>query len=134
MNRSLLEKVQYLLSTASLDKTFWVETLVYASHLMNCLLSTTIGGKTTLNIWSGGVAQDYSLLRVFECPTYFSVKDDKLNTSKEVCVFERQKKLEKLQVMTLWKQEDRVEHVCHIWWGFIVETCQLSAGAEKDNQ
>ena len=50
MNRSLSKKVQCLLSNASLDKTFWTEALVYASHLMNCLSSTTIGGKTLLDI------------------------------------------------------------------------------------
>ena len=50
MNRSLLEKVRYLLSNASLDKSFWAEALVYVIHLMNCLWSTTIGGKISLNI------------------------------------------------------------------------------------
>jgi len=30
-NRSFLEKVQYLLSNAQLDKSFWAETLEYAS-------------------------------------------------------------------------------------------------------
>ena len=44
---------------------------------MNRLSSTTIGGKTPLDIWSGGAAQDYSLLHVFGCLTYFIVKDDK---------------------------------------------------------
>jgi len=53
MNRFLLEKVGYLLSDELLDKSFWVEALVYASHLMKCLSSTTIGGKTPLDIWSG---------------------------------------------------------------------------------
>jgi len=50
MNYSLLEKVRNWLSNALLDKLFWDEGLVYASHLMNGLLSTTIGGKTTLGI------------------------------------------------------------------------------------
>jgi len=46
---------------------------------MNRLSSTAIGGKTLLNIWSGGATQDYDLMRVFGCPAYFTVKDDKLN-------------------------------------------------------
>ena len=79
MNRSLLQKVQYLLFNESLDKTFWAKTLVYASHLINCLSSTAIGGNTLLDIWSGGAVQDYSLLRIFESPAYFSAKDDKIN-------------------------------------------------------
>ena len=37
VNRALLEEVQYLLSNASLDKSFWDKTIVYASHLLNRL-------------------------------------------------------------------------------------------------
>ena len=50
MNYFLLEKLQYLLSNAQLDKLFWVEALEYTSHLMNKLQSTVIGGKTPLDI------------------------------------------------------------------------------------
>ena len=35
INRSLLEKVRWLLSNAGLDKSFWAEAIVYASHLIN---------------------------------------------------------------------------------------------------
>jgi len=87
MNCSLLERVRFLLSNASLDKSFWAEASVYASHLMNYLSSTAIGGKTPLDIWSGGVAQNYDLLCVFECQAYFSVKDDKLNPRIKKFVF-----------------------------------------------
>ena len=52
-NRVLLDKIWYLLSNASLDKSFWAEILVYASHFMNRLSSTTIRGKTLLDIWLG---------------------------------------------------------------------------------
>jgi len=69
MNRSLLKKVRCLLSNAQLDKSFWTEALEYASHFMNILSSTAIGGKTPLDIWSGETVQDYSLLRVFGCTT-----------------------------------------------------------------
>jgi len=62
INRSLLEKVRCLLSNVRLDKSFWSETIVYASHLINGLSSTAIGGKTLVNIWSGEAAQDYDLL------------------------------------------------------------------------
>ena len=43
-----MEKVQWLLSNAGLDKSFWAEVIVYASHLLNG--STAIGGKTSLEI------------------------------------------------------------------------------------
>ena len=78
-----------MLSNASLDKSFWAEALVYASHLMNLLSSTVIGGKTPLDIWSSGAAQEYGLLRVFGCPAYISVKDDKLNSQqRSLCFWE----------------------------------------------
>ena len=76
INRSLLEKVQCLLSNARLDKSFWAKAIVYASHLING--STTIGGKTSFKIWFGKSAQDHGLLREFRSPTYFSAKDDKV--------------------------------------------------------
>jgi len=81
------EKVQYLLSNARLDKSFWAEALVYTSHLMNCLSSTAVRGKTPLDIWSGGAARDYDFLRVFESPTYFSVKNGKINSRVKKFVF-----------------------------------------------
>ena len=50
VNRALLEKVRYLLSNASLDTSFWAEAIVYASHLLNRLPKTAIGGKISLEI------------------------------------------------------------------------------------
>ena len=79
MNHSFLEKVRCFLSNALLGKSFWAETLEYASHLMNRLSSTAIGGKTPLDICSGRVAQNYDLLRVFEISAYFTPKDSKVN-------------------------------------------------------
>ena len=112
MNRSLLEKVWCLLSNAQSNKLFWAEDLEYVSHLMNMLLSTTIEDKTPLDIWSGGAAQDYSLLQVFGYPAYFSVKYDKLNPRAKKCFLES-KKFKRLQAVKLRKQEDRVEQICH---------------------
>ena len=48
VNRSLLEKVRWLLPNAGLDKSIWAEAIVYASHLIN--RSTVIGDKTPLEI------------------------------------------------------------------------------------
>jgi len=62
INCFLLEKVRCALSNARLDKSFWAEAIVYASHLINGLSSTAIGGKTLLDMWSGGAAQDYDVL------------------------------------------------------------------------
>ena len=58
--RSLLEEVRRLLSNAGLDKSFWAEATVYASHLMNKL--TAIGGKAPLKILSEKAAQDHDVM------------------------------------------------------------------------
>ena len=86
MNCSLLEKVWCLLSNTQLDKLFKAEALEFVSHLLYRLSSTAIGAKTLLDIWSDGAAQDYGLLKIFGCPAYFDVKDDKLNSrAKNLC-------------------------------------------------
>jgi len=65
-----------------------------------------VGDKTPLDICSGGVAQDYDLLRVFGCLAYFSVKDDKLNLREKKFVFLGVLKNLKGYNLRLWKQED----------------------------
>ena len=77
VNRFLLEKVQWLLSNAQLDKSFWAEAIVYASQLLN--RSTAIEDKAPIEIWSEKAAQDHGLLWEFESPTYFSAKDCMVN-------------------------------------------------------
>ena len=47
---------------------------MYANHLINGLSSTTIGGKTLLDVWPGKAAQDHDLLREFGNLAYFSAK------------------------------------------------------------
>jgi len=63
---------------------------------MNCLSSTAIGGKTPLDIWSGGVAQDYGLLWVFESLAYFRTKDGKVNPRAKKFMFLSVKKNNKM--------------------------------------
>ena len=60
---------------------------MYAIHLINCLSSTAIRGKISLEVWSGKAAQDHDLLREFESPTYFSAKDGKVNLQVKKFVF-----------------------------------------------
>ena len=75
-----------MLSNADISKSFWAEALAYACHLINRLLSSAIGGKTPLEVWSEKVAQDYYLLRVFGCLAHYHVKEDKLDPrARKVC-------------------------------------------------
>ena len=55
MNKNLMEKVHCMLPNAGLSKSFWVEALAYACHLVNRLSSSVIGGKTLLKVWLGKV-------------------------------------------------------------------------------
>ena len=87
LNRAFLEKIQYLLSNALLNKLFWAEAIMFASHLLNRLPTTVIGGKTPLEIWSGGAAREHDSLRVFDCPTYVDVKKDMLDSKVNKLVF-----------------------------------------------
>jgi len=50
MNRTLLEKVRCMLSNTGKSKSFWAEALAYAFHFFNRLPSSTIGGKTSLEV------------------------------------------------------------------------------------
>ena len=73
------------MSNARLDKLFWAEAIVYASHLIN--RSTAIGDKTLLKIWSEKAAQDHGLLREFRSLAYFSAKNGMVNRRAKKFVF-----------------------------------------------
>ena len=81
-----------MLSNAELPKNFCIEPLAYACSLVNKLHSSAIGGKTSLEVWSGKAAQDYDSLRVFGCPAYYHVKEDKLEPRAKKGVFVRFKR------------------------------------------
>jgi len=61
--------------------------LAYACYLVNELPSSAIGGKTPLKVWLGRVGQDYDSLRVFGCPTYYHITEEKLGLRARKGVF-----------------------------------------------
>ena len=75
MNRTLLEKVRCMLSNAGLGKQFYSEAVTYTHHVVNRLPSSTIGGKTPVEVWSRKPTTDYNSLHVFGSTTYYHVKD-----------------------------------------------------------
>jgi len=103
INCSLLEKVRWLFSNPRLDKSFWAEAIMYASHLIN--RSTAIRGKTPLKISSEKAAQDHGLLREFRSPTYFSAKDGKMNPRAKKFVFLGVKR--NMKDYRLWDPENK---------------------------
>ncbi|BBG93135.1 hypothetical protein Prudu_001055 [Prunus dulcis] len=87
MNCTLLEKVQCMLFNASLGKAFWAEAVTYASHLINRLHVAVKEGKTPMDIWSGKPGTDYKYLHIFGCPTYFHVRESKLDPRAKTTLF-----------------------------------------------
>ena len=79
MNMILLEKVQCMLSSVGISKSFWAEALTYACYLINKLLSSAIGSKTPMKAWSERVSQDYDSLWIFGCPAYYYDKEDRFD-------------------------------------------------------
>ena len=98
-----------MLSNVSLDKKFWAEVVSYASHLINWLPSTAIGGKTPMKMWSEKHAQDFDSLRMFGCPAYYYVKDGKLDPRARKAIFVGFKA--GVKDFKLWDLEDK-KFVC----------------------
>ena len=67
-NRTLLEKIRYLLSNIGMNKSFWAEAMTYASHLINRLSSSAIGGKTPMEMWRA------KLLQIITCSMCLDVR------------------------------------------------------------
>ena len=86
MNRTLLETARCMLSNAGLSKKFWAEAINMACYLINRSLSNVIDLKTPIEVWSGTPA-DYLNLRIFWCPTYAHIDDDKLEQRALKCMF-----------------------------------------------
>ena len=96
-------------------------------------ISTAIGGKAPLGIWSGKAAQDQCLLREFGSPAYFSAKNGKVNPRAKRFVYLGVKG----NSYRLWDPEDKkivMSRKCHFWRDFIVEVHRLSAGGEDEDQ
>ena len=56
-------------------------------------------------MWSGGAAQEYDVLRVFESLAYFSAKDDKINLRVKKFVFFGVKR--NMKGYKLWDPENK---------------------------
>ncbi|GJS41667.1 retrovirus-related pol polyprotein from transposon TNT 1-94 [Tanacetum coccineum] len=86
MNRTIIEKVQCMLSHANLDKDFWVEAATTAAYLINRSPHRSLDGNIPEILWSGN-SVDYSNLRVFGCPVYVHVNEGKLVPRAVKCIF-----------------------------------------------
>ncbi|GJZ92742.1 retrovirus-related pol polyprotein from transposon TNT 1-94 [Tanacetum coccineum] len=75
MNKTLMDKVRYLLIQSRLPKTFWAEATCTAAYLINTSPSRAIEKKTPMEMWSGHPS-DYEMLRIFCCVAYLHDKQD----------------------------------------------------------
>ncbi|KAH9657437.1 hypothetical protein KPL70_023077 [Citrus sinensis] len=86
MNRTLMDKVRYLLIHSKLPQSLWAETLMTACYLVNRSPSSAIDFKTPVEMWSSRAA-NYSDLKIFGCPAFAHVKQGKLEPRALKCVF-----------------------------------------------
>jgi len=87
MNRKLVEKVRCMLSYSRLSKVFWGEALSYARHIVNRLPSTTLNGRTPLEVWLGSPTNAYDSMRIFGCSAYYHVIESKLDPRAKKAIF-----------------------------------------------
>lgn len=86
MNRTLLDKVRYMLIGSGVPKVLWGEAVMTASYIVNRTPSSALGDKTPEELWTGHVP-DYSHLRIFGCAAYSHQSIGKLEPRAQKCVF-----------------------------------------------
>ena len=86
-------------------KEFLGEALAYAYYLVNRLSSSAIGSKSLLKVWSEKAAQNYNSLKVFGCPAYYYVKEDKLDPREKKGVLVGFKK--EVKGYKIWDPKDK---------------------------
>jgi transposase InsO family protein len=85
MNRTLLERTLCMLSHVGLPQSLWVETVTTTCYLVNRSPSIAIDCKIPEEVWSGKPPH-YDHLRVFGCPSYAHIRQNKLETRALECL------------------------------------------------
>jgi hypothetical protein len=89
MNRSIAEKAQCLRLNVGLAKIFCADAVSMACYLVNKSPRAALDGKVAEEVWTSNEV-DYSILRVFGCPTYAHIPSEeqsKLDPKSRQCVF-----------------------------------------------
>lgn len=87
MNRTLLDKVGYMMLKFGLLKVLWGEAYITIAYIVNRTPSSALEGKTLAEKWSGKLL-NYSYLKVFGCIAYSHQNLGKLETRvKSVCIY-----------------------------------------------
>lgn len=77
MNRTVIDKVRYLLSESGLSEIFWAEAAYVSVYLINRTPSSTIGFKTPEEVWLNKKPR-YKHLKKFGYLAYVYVDQGKL--------------------------------------------------------
>ena len=85
-NRSMLERVRCMFSSAAVPKTFWVEAVTTTCFFINRCQYTALNMKTPKEVWSGHPPTN-DRLRVFGCVAYARIRQDKLEPRALKCMF-----------------------------------------------
>ena len=83
------EMIRVMLRIIGLSNSLWVEAAKTACYILNRSPSTTIGLKTSIEMWTGKPA-DYSYLHAFGCPVYVmynAQERTKLDPKFRRCIF-----------------------------------------------
>ena len=86
MNRTVLEKAQFMLSNASWSKAFWAKVVNLACYLVSRSPLIPINCKTLEEVWSGSPC-NYVNLRIFCCFAYAHVNEGKSKPRAKKCIF-----------------------------------------------
>lgn len=86
MNIASLERLRCMLLGAGLSTKFWEETLKIAYYLVHRSLSSALGFKTSMEMWTS-YALNYIRMRVFGCAAYTYTRQDKQQPGSLKCVF-----------------------------------------------
>ncbi|KAL0313432.1 UNVERIFIED_CONTAM: Retrovirus-related Pol polyprotein from transposon TNT 1-94 [Sesamum radiatum] len=86
MNRTLLDKVQCMLISSGLPKSFWEKALLTDAYLVNRSPSVPLYGKIPESVWTGKNAE-ISCLCVFGCSAFVHQNIDKLEPRSQKCIF-----------------------------------------------
>src|ERR1051325_7757471 len=85
-NRTILERVRCMLTSAGLKKVFWAEAVSTATYLINRCPSTALDMKTPKEVWLGQ-PPNLDKLRVFGCVAYAHIRQDKVEPRALKCMF-----------------------------------------------
>ncbi|GAA0162781.1 hypothetical protein LIER_18799 [Lithospermum erythrorhizon] len=89
MNRTIVEKIQCMLSHAKLPRSFWGEAMCAAIQVINLSPTTVLEGGVPEEIWSGKKSS-YKHLRVFGCRAFVHIPKDersKLDNKSNQCSY-----------------------------------------------